>query len=440
MRPIALVNWMTAIADRGRALLDFPPQRTALDPPADSLVAMCHALMGRRGEATGTALAREIASAWWETGPEERRAFFAALAHQFNPDPAQLAEAAAAYAADPSPDAQMVLFELAEPPRQELLRRINQAPGAMAALVSMREALLGLLREDASLAAVDADFQHLFRSWFNRGFLELRSIDWDTPASILEKLIRYEAVHAIDGWDDLRRRLEADRRCFAFFHPALPEEPLVFVEVALTDSVSDNIGDILTAPVVENADQAATTAVFYSISNCQKGLRGVSFGNFLIKQVVDELSRDLPGLRNFVTLSPVPGFLNWLARQAEASDLAALRRDLPEPLTAPALEALRARLMSACASYLLSCREKGVPVDPVARFHLGNGAQLARLNWMGDRSAKGLAQSAGIMVNYAYNLDDIVRNHEALLDEGRIAASGQVHALAEGKFQEGSRS
>ncbi len=429
MKPISIVHWMTAIADRGRALLDMQPALTDLGDGA--LGTLCRALMGRRGEATGTAIAREIAVAWQAVPPEAHLPFFAALARDYDPDPDVVAAAAAAFVAAPGPATQIALFRAAEAPRQELLRRINLAPGGTAALVSMRAALLVLLPAHPELAAVDADFRHLFASWFNRGFLELRAINWDTPASILEKLIRYEAVHEIDGWSDLRRRLEDDRRCFAFFHPAMPDEPLVFVEVALTGAVSREIAGILAAPVETGP---ATTAVFYSISNCQTGLRGISFGNFLIKQVVDELRSDLPGLREFVTLSPIPGFAAWLRDQPVGEpwlgELQSAVAALPSPPAPEALAPLRRALTRACALYLVSSSAPGVPADPVARFHLGNGAQLMQINWLADVSPRAMRQSLGMMVNYAYRLDDIVRNHERLLDQGEIVAARAVRRLA----------
>jgi malonyl-CoA decarboxylase len=432
MKPSSIVNWMTSVADRGRALLDVPPLLAA---HGDSLAAMTRDLVGRRGEATSTAIAREIAKLWWRSDAEARIAFFRELAENYNCDPAKVAAAASAYAERPGPQTQIELIRVAEPPRQELLRRINHAPGGTKALVNMREVLLGLLREHPELATVDFDFQHLLRSWFNRGFLELRSISWDTPASVLEKLIRYEAVHEIKGWSDLRRRLEDDRRCFAFFHPAIPDEPLVFVEVALTTEISRDIAGILHAPVDPEADTRATTAIFYSISNCQRGLTGVSFGNFLIKQVVDELRRAVPTLREFVTLSPIPGFSAWLRSfEPEEPWLVELKAALPENPDPETLEPLRKPLTKACARYLLSQRRPGVPVDPVARFHLGNGAQLRQLNWLADTSLKGLRQSAGMMVNYAYDLDSIERNHERLLDLGEIAVSRAVRAVADQKI------
>jgi malonyl-CoA decarboxylase len=320
-------------------------------------------------------------------------------------------------------------------------RRLNLAPNGIATLVAMREALLGMKRQDRDLAAVDADFAHLFGSWFNRGFLVLRPISWSTPADILEKIIRYEAVHHISGWDELRRRLAPeDRRCFAFFHPQLPNDPLIFVEVALTRDMPANIADLLAedrAPI--NAEDA-TTAVFYSISNCQEGLRGISFGNFLIKQVVEDLRRELPKLDTFVTLSPVPGFAHWLERerQTEHSDalsvadkakLAALdEEDWPgRPEIAAALQPV---LTAAAAWYFLRARTPdGRVLDPVARFHLGNGARLERINFLADRSPRAMRQAYGLMVNYLYRLGDIEANHEAYAARGEVVTTPQIRKL-----------
>ena len=308
------------------------------------------------------------------------------------------------------------LMELAEPPRQELIRRLNQVPGATGQLVRMRADLLRFAGEDPALARLDHDFRHLFASWFNRGFLVLRPIDWKTPANILEKVIDYEAVHAIDGWEPLRHRLAPeDRRCFAFFHPAMPDEPLIFVEVALTRGIPGSIQALLTPERAVLAAEAADTAVFYSISNCQAGLAGISFGNSLIKQVVEDLSRDLPGLTRFATLSPIPGLAGWLAEQG----LAEAAAQGPE-----ALAPLAAR-------YLLDAKDsRGRPQDPVARFHLGNGAIVEVLHPEGDLSDKGRARSGGAMVTYLYDRARIDENHEAFAAAHRIAASRRVQALA----------
>jgi len=302
----------------------------------------------------------------------------------------------------------------------------------------MREELRRHLRDHPELRSLDSDFAHLFGSWFNRGFLVLRHIDWTTSAHILEKIIRYEAVHAIGNWDDLRNRLQpTDRRCYGFFHPQLVDEPLIFVEVALTQAIPDKVAPLLDLGRAPIAAEQATTAVFYSISNTQKGLAGVSFGHFLIKQVAEDLKAELPNLTTFVTLSPVPGFAAWLKREREAGTSEILdseRRAALALLDAPGwhldpekAEAVRAALLPVAAYYFLAAKDRaGRPADPVARFHLGNGARLERLNFLGDVSPNGLRQAHGLMVNYLYALDEIEANHEALAEKGLVAASDEV--------------
>ncbi len=420
-------NWIervwSTIADRGRAFVTMPA--AAASGPARAVL-LAEALLSGRGEASGAALARELLTVLRGLDGGGRLIFFRHVAAHFAPDEEKLRAAAAAYLETPSTAQAAVLAEAAEPPRQELLRRMNHAQGGTAALVEMRAELLGLLREEKALGPLDDDLRHLFASWFNRGFLELRRIDWNTPAAVLEKLIRYEAVHEIDGWPDLRRRLAADRRCFGFFHPALPGEPLIFVEVALVEGLAEAVQPLL-APDEDGDAQAARgrradTAIFYSISNCQEGLRGVSFGNFLIKQVVEELKAELPQLRRFSTLSPVPG----LRRYVERSELP----EVPAGTTEPE-EAMRLPLLRACARFLTDTRDGRGPADPVARFHLGNGARLERINWRGNVSARGLAESYGIMVNYLYDPDSIEANHEAFARGGTVARGEAVELLLE---------
>ncbi len=321
------------------------------------------------------------------------------------------------------------------------LRRLNLAPGATAEIVRMRADLLRLGRGGDGLAAVDRDFANQLTSWFNRGFLVLQRIDWSTPANILEKIIQYEAVHEIQGWSDLRRRLDpADRRCFAFFHPSLVDEPLIFVQVALTRDVPASIRQVLEEQPHDASDvREPTTAVFYSISNCQEGLRGISFGNFLIKQVVEDLTRAIPSLNTFVTLSPIPGFADWLER-ARASNLftyldateIAILDNLADPEwieDEELAEAMKPVLMSAASHYFLAAKNiHGRPVDPVARFHLGNGARLERVNWLGNISPRGMNEAHGLMVNYRYDLRDIERNHEMFANSGSVVASKSVRA------------
>ena len=398
---------------------------------------LCRALVSSRGEASGTALAAAVLDRFASMDEAEKDAFFDMLARNFDPDPAAVQGAAAAYAKTQTAEALERLRMAVEPARQELFRRLNQAPNGTAALVEMRRLLLARLSAKSELARIDNDLRHLFVSWFNRGFLVLRPINWATPAHILQKIIAYESVHAIHSWEELRRRVDpADRRCFAFFHPSMPDEPLIFVEVALTAGIPSAIQDVLREdrPLLPAHD--ARTAVFYSISNCQDGLRGISFGNFLIKQVAQDLARELPKLDTFVTLSPVPGFVGWLKRCAaddpegpEGEILAAIA-DSGWVDIASRREAAKPKLMALAASYFLAAkRGDGQPVDAVARFHLGNGAMLHRINWLADLSAKGIAQSAGIMVNYLYDLDQVEANHEAYAGRHEVRASRSVTKL-----------
>jgi malonyl-CoA decarboxylase len=362
------------------------------------------------------------------------------LAREFTPKETDVKNAAQAYLDQPSEAAVQALAEAVEPPLQELLRRLNLAPGATSMLVRMREDLLARIKDHPILEKADQDFVHLLGSWFNRGFLVLARIDWRTSAAILEKIIEYEAVHEIRGWDDLRRRLDPrDRRCFAFFHPALIDEPLIFVEVALEDDIPTSIQALLESDGRSDEDSAPTTAVFYSISNCQAGLRGISFGNFLIKQVVEDLAREIPSLRNFVTLSPVPGFASWLFRARASGKLNYLTNEQLEHISRlqadgwsedeKVQDELRPVIRAAVAHYFLIEKDKyGRPADPVARFHLGNGARLERIHWLGDVSQKGVKQSLSVMVSYRYDLRDIERNHEAFINNGVVAASKAVRS------------
>ena len=412
---------------------------------ADGLIELCEALLSGRGEASGTAMAREVLDHYHDLDDEARLSFFKKLVRDFGPDREKLAKAIETWRAQGSDADANGLHSASEPRRQELIRRLNRAPGGTGELVEMRSDLLRLLDDNKDLAALDHDVVHLLGSWFNRGFLVLRRIDWSTPANILEQIIRYEAVHEISDWDDLRRRIDpADRRCYAFFHPALPDAPLIFVEVALTETIPTAIAPLLAVDRRPVPIERARTAVFYSISNTQRELGGISFGNFLIKQVVEELRRELPKLDNFVTLSPVPGFMPWLKQEKDAllseEDRALLvHLDDPKWFENEELAAqMRAVLEPLAAFYFLKARSaKGRVIDSVARFHLGNGARLERIDWLGDLSPKGMRESAGIMVNYLYRLDDIEENHEAYANTGEVVASNSVKKLL--KNSEGRR-
>ncbi|SPF75757.1 hypothetical protein ALP8811_00751 [Aliiroseovarius pelagivivens] len=391
-----------------------------------SIVDLCEALLSAEGEVSGYRLAATVLERYNALDDDGKRAFFEYLNDELEIDAAHVAELAHQYAKDPSVEHFSALSQASEPRRQELLRRLNQPTGATPTLVSMRVDLLRFLKDQPALRRTDLDFVHLLRSWFNRGFLVLKQISWDTPARILDKIVAYEAVHQINDWDDLRRRLyPPDRRCFAFFHPAMPDEPLIFVEVALTKGVPGSVDKLLSEGRTPIDAEQANVAVFYSISNCQKGLRNISFGNLLIKQVVAELALEAPTLETFVTLSPIPGLNAWLKQQVEDDEIGhAATAMLGGEATDDGCKALAARYL------LLAKRADGSPVDPVARFHLGNGAEVYGLHAQADSSENGQAQSSGVMVNYLYDLSQTELQHEGFVLNNIVAASPSVTALS----------
>ena len=398
---------------------------------------MCHALISERGEVSGARRATELLTLYQSLEPAGLERFFDRLVKEFSPDPKKVGLAAKNYSDGPSPATLHELQSVVEAPRQELFRRFNIASGGTRALVEMRRRVRRELATHPAWAALDDDLLHLFRSWFNRGFLNLQRIDWRTSALVLERLIEYEAVHQINGWSDLRRRLEADRRCFAFFHPALPEEPLIFIEVALTRELSATVQPLIDprSPVADPS--TASHAIFYSITNCQEGLRGVSFGHFLIKQVAEDLGREFPRLRKFATLSPVPGFRRWLTTTAptlvngkRAHELSSLLTRIGDDPRTGVPNGQQHDLMTLAAYYLLQMKKGTKPLDPVARFHLANGARLERLNWGADTSASGITNSFGLMVNYVYGLSELERNHEAYAQQARVVASRDIEKLS----------
>ncbi len=429
-------GFLQRIADAGRSLLE---------PYSDGgIIVDCHALLSEKGEARGVARARAFLDRYAKLTEEEKHGFFITVLEELGPDREALDKAIAAYLDGRGEAEARTIGYAAESRSQELMRRLNRAPAGTRDLVAMRRDLLRAMQGEPRLAALDDDFRHLFASWFNRGFLELRRIDWSTPADILEKIILHEAVHAIRDWDDLRRRVGApDRRLYAFFHPALPRDPLIFVEIALTLETPGEIAPILATDRGPIAAEAARTAVFYSISNCEDGLRGISFGNFLIKQVVEDLQREFENLRTFVTLSPVPGFRSWAQAElaAGAGSLSDGQRDLIEELEdtpdaelAPLLETRTAPLAAIAARYLVEAKgANGAPADPVARFHLGNGARLENIHPGGDMSAHGLHGSYGVMVNYLYDLKQIEERHEAFAQAGTVIHSPAVGRLLRAK-------
>lgn len=408
---------MTLLADLLSTVFERRYRREASEGAEDGrpLTEMATALVGSAGETSGLALAREILTRFGALDDDEKLAFFRNIASTMNLDPEAVRTTLDAYEESPSKATYRAFAAAAEPARQEFVRRLNRVPGATGSLVEMRADLLRLGGKEPELQALDLDFRHLFASWFNRGFLVLRPISWESPAHILEKIIAYEAVHAIDSWDDLRRRLEpTDRRCFAFFHPSMPDEPLIFVEVALTKGTPGSVQALLAEDRDALPAEAADTAVFYSISNCQAGLASISFGNSLIKQVAADLSAELSGLSTFVTLSPIPGLTKWLDQVGLTWNT-----DAPEHMQALA------------AHYLLNAKSRGdLPFDPVARFHLGNGAIVHAVHADADVSDKGRAQSGGTMVNYLYDLPRIAQNHENFANTREVVATPDVQSLA----------
>ncbi len=425
------------LADLFATIFDQRPAfRTAVD--GRPIIEQCRDLISARGEAATMRLAESILATYQGLSSHERLAFFDYLADELDLDAVRLEELAGAYRESPTTGSLKSLMQAAEPARQELFRRLNQSEGATAQLVSMRADLLTLIADHPQYGRIDLDFAHLFTSWFNRGFLVLRRIDWDTPASILEKIIAYEAVHEINDWDDLRRRIQpADRRCYAYFHPRVPNDPLIFVAVALTKGVPTSVQDVLATGRTALEAGDADTAVFYSISNCQRGLHGISFGDSLIKQVVADLSSELPGLRTFITLSPLPGLRRWLETQAGEADPRPAR--IIEAVEAAdddadALDSIGDDLREMAAVYLaVEKRPDGRPVDAVARFHLANGAQIDNILTSADLSPNGIAQSVGAMVNYRYDPQHVETNCDAFATKQTVALSRSVQALVRAK-------
>ena len=431
-------------------------QRSRSHRAIRSLMSDCRRLLSERGQANSAAIASSLVAEFATLDVFEQRLFFDRLAEELSPDPGLVLARAEAYAREPNAANLIALTAAAEPPRQELLRRINRAPGGTAAIIQLRSALLEHIRANPDLLAVDSDLLHLLSSWFNPGFLDLKRVDWNAPAQLLEELIRHEAVHAIDGWNDLRRRLQPDRRCFAFFHPQLPGRPLIFVEVALLPKMPGSIGPLIDQNSAPLPSESFKVAAFYSISNCEPGLRGVSLGNFLIKRVAEELKAEMPKLATFCTLSPIPGFVGWLtgdtveADLRNAGELSASRRNALAEAYGHLLrccdgnlkslagtdvlgrldtfdESAQKALLRLAAAYLALLAPSATG-DAVARFHLDNGARLERLNPRADLSRNGLRQSAGLMVNYLYDLARIETNHEQF-KSGSVVHSRAIASL-----------
>jgi len=444
----AFTEFLSSIALRGRSIIGIG-NKTRQEIDSSDIVSLCHKLLSSKGEASGIALSFEILNRYQHLNGDEKTKFFLALYNQFSANPDLIDVAARNYLEDPSIKNMGLLSDATEPTRRKMIIRLNQAPNATQMLIEMRADLLDRLSGNAELREVDRDFSKLFASWFNSGFLQLRKLDWSSPGTVLDNIIRYEAVHGMSGWEDLRKRIAPpDRLIYGFFHPRLRDEPLIFIEVALMMEIPEEISSILDDNLDGIDPQDANTAVFYSISNCQKGLRGVPLGSFLIKQVVEDLKKNFPHLSEYITLSPVPGFAKWLERLANndhsnldiklsGSALTNLKRLLQLGWVGDIeqVQDLMQEMTSAMAWYLTSEKnDSSRPLDPVAKFHLGNGAQLERINWPADVTENGLASSLGAMVNYRYKLNEIELNHERFVETGQVKVSPEVQRLVK-KFE-----
>ncbi|MEH6455880.1 MAG: malonyl-CoA decarboxylase [Cocleimonas sp.] len=427
-----LTDLVTRFTEAGRSLTGIELVKNI------KIETLCEYLISQKGEATGIAIAKEILSRYVELDKEEKLNFFKILSNDFGVDEKVLDKAFKDWKKDGVAAARSIHLA-SEPKSIEFIRRLNRVKGATSQIIEMRNDLLGFLKSNPQLKALDEDFKHLLSSWFNRGFLELKSIDWTTSAEILERIIKYEAVHEIQGWDDLRRRvIEPDRRLYAYFHPAMVNEPLIFVEVALVEGIPTAIQPVLSPDRKSIDPKKANTAAFYSISNCQPGLRGISFGNFMIKKAVMELQRELPLIKNFVTLSPIPGFNRWVESELEKSSglinksQIVFLKNLKAVNKLPKIKDDINLLREIAAIYLVQARtESGYIVDPVARFHLGNGACLKNINGKANlnKTNEGIWNAWGLMVNYDYKLQEIEKNHEAFINENAVIHSSVVQSL-----------
>ena len=422
-----LQNMLTALVsapNRMRALGWGQPANLAKDPHS-----AVEAVLSATGQVSSLVYAGTLLDQIEAMDDEALQHLLTHIAVNHDVDASALADAAALYARKADAPGLTRLTKLAEPRWMELFRRLNATDGGTVRLVRLRQRILKLTSTLPDAARIDSGLQSLLRMWFNPGFLILQPIDWSTPANILEKIIAYEAVHEISSWEDLRARLAPeDRRCFAFFHPSMPEEPLIFVEVALTDETPGQIAPILRIDRETISGDSASTAVFYSISNCQSGLAGISFGNFLIKRVAQELKQEFPELKRFVTLSPVPGLMRWLrVREPELASTFLAGDDAF--WNEEAVDSEREFKAAALRYFLESDREDRLPNDPVARFHLGNGASLEQLNFAADLSEKGISQAGGLMVNYLYDLEGVEANHEAFHETKQVPMSAALRQL-----------
>ena len=431
-------NIFDSIADAGEKFLDLRLRGS----PSRILIKLCEDLVSHKGVASGVALAREVVHRYRSLKNEEKLKFLLEIDQKFSVNFEEIKKAADDFVLTPDEEALRNLSATMESNRKKLFSRMNMAPDGTPAIVALRQDLLSFIKDHPELKELDEDLKELLTSWFNPGFLTLRRIDWDTEASILEKIIQYEAVHSIANWSDLKQRLVADRRCFAYFHPALEDEPLIFVEVALTKGIASSIQTIFKGNGQSKDD--ANTAIFYSINNCQQGLRQIPLGNFLIKRVVNELALELPSIKTYSTLSPVTGFAQWLWNELKSDESKILSQKEREILgliehsnwheDKEKCDKLQKPLLKACANYLVNIKKKGKPINAVARFHFGNGASLYRINWMGDISTNGIAEYFGLLVNYLYNPKSIESNHERYVQEGKLAVSKSIRSALSWKI------
>ena len=422
---------INSIADAGKELLNkaLPVQKNL-----ETLLELCDDLISYKGVASGIAIAREISEIYLSLSKEDKKKFFLAIDEKFKPNLEAAEKKSLEFIKNKNTNTLKELSSLAEGNRQEFIRRMNMAPNGTAFLVSMREDLLRFVLENSSLADLDEDFRHLFRSWFNPGFLRLERITWDTKAAVLERIISYEKVHKIKDMTDLKRRLEEDRRFYAYFHPVLPDEPLIFVQVAFTQGLGNSVQDLI-KPMMAN-ESKADTATFYSISNCQQGLMRVTLGNFLIKRVVYEIQQENPKIRHFGTLSPLPGFAEWV-NYLEENKLRSILgdedyekvkflRSTDIKIGDPRIIEHKKIIKKLTVHYLIKEKVNNKPVNAVTRFHLGNGASIENIVINGNVSDYGYQESFGVMVNYIYHLDKLEKIHEDYISNNHISYSEKI--------------
>jgi len=422
---------INSIADAGKELLNkaLPVQKNL-----ETLLELCDDLISYKGVASGIAIAREISEIYLSLSKEDKKKFFIAVDEKFKPNLEAAEKKSLEFIKNKNTNTLKELSSLAEGKRQEFIRRMNMAPNGTAFLVSMREDLLRFVLEDSSLSNLDEDFRHLFRSWFNPGFLRLERITWDTKAAVLERIISYEKVHKIKDMTDLKRRLDEDRRFYAYFHPVLPDEPLIFVQVAFTQGLASSVQDII-KPMTPNQPKA-DTATFYSISNCQQGLTSVTLGNFLIKRVVYEIQQENPKIKHFGTLSPLPGFAEWVnyieenklrfILGSEDYEKVKFLRSTEIKIGDPRIIEHKKIIKKLTIHYLIKEKVNGKPVNAVTRFHLGNGASIENIVINGNISDYGYNESFGIMVNYIYHLDKLEKIHEEYISNHQISYSDKI--------------